>query len=190
MRGHIRQRSPGHWAIVIDVKTDSGQRKRKWHAFKGTKRQAQDECTRLLNELNNGSYIKPSKLTIARHLQNRLAQWEASGRIGGKTAERYRELIDNQIVPHIGDRLVQKLKPADIERWHGTLMTQGRKDGTGGISARTIRHAHRLLSTALKEAARHDLVTKNVAAIERAPKVVDEEVTIIGRLSRSVRACA
>lgn len=44
MKGHIRERSPGRWAIVIDVHDAAGKRKRRWHSFKGTKRQAQIEC--------------------------------------------------------------------------------------------------------------------------------------------------
>jgi hypothetical protein len=72
-------------------------------------------------------------------------------------------------VPFIGAKLVQKLKTIDIEGWHTMLKTQGRKDGKAGITSRTIGHAHRVLSKALKEAARHDLVLKNVASDEAAP---------------------
>jgi hypothetical protein len=44
MRGHLRERSAGHWAIVIDVRDPvSGERKRRWHSFKGTKREAQHQ---------------------------------------------------------------------------------------------------------------------------------------------------
>jgi hypothetical protein len=32
MKGHLRERSPGHWAIVIDVR-DPATGKRKWHGF-------------------------------------------------------------------------------------------------------------------------------------------------------------
>ena len=39
--------------------------------------------------------------------------------------------------------------------------------------------AHRLLSKALKEAERHDLIARNVAATEQPPKVEREEVTIL-----------
>jgi DNA-binding HxlR family transcriptional regulator len=60
---------------------------------------------------------------------------------------------------------LQKLKPTDIERWHATLKARGRKDG-GKLGARTIRHAHRLLSKVLKEAMRHDLVVRNAVAAE------------------------
>ena len=49
MKGHIRERSPGHWAIVLDVRDPAtSKRRRKWHAFAGTKRQAQNECARLM----------------------------------------------------------------------------------------------------------------------------------------------
>jgi integrase len=95
-----------------------------------------------------------------------------------RRAERYRELLDNQIAPHIGKASLQKLKPADIERWHTILKVRGRKDG-GELGARTIRHAHRLLSKALKEAMRHDLVLRNAAAVEPPPQVEAEEVVVL-----------
>ena len=37
MRGHIGERSPGQWAIVLDVgDPETGKRRRKWHSFRGT----------------------------------------------------------------------------------------------------------------------------------------------------------
>ena len=63
--GHIRQRSPGRWAIVIELRDPAaGKRRRKWHKFAGTKRKAQDECARLISELNGGLYIEPAKITV------------------------------------------------------------------------------------------------------------------------------
>ena len=69
MKGHIRERSPGHWAIVIELRDpESGKRRRKWHSFHGTKRQAQDECARLISELNGGLYIEPARITVGQFL--------------------------------------------------------------------------------------------------------------------------
>src|ERR1700752_5390575 len=132
MKGHIRERSPGHWAIVLSSGTGKS-RKLKWHSFKGTKRQAQAECARLIADLKDGSYVEPSRLTVADHLKARLEQWETSRKISAKTAERYGELINNQIIPYLGDRAVQKLTALDIENWHNGLASQGRKDGQGGL---------------------------------------------------------
>jgi integrase len=73
---------------------------------------------------------------------------------------------------------LQKLKAIDIEAWHNALTAGGRKNGKA-LSARTIGHAHRVLSKALKEAARFDLVMKNVASAEKPPKVAEDEVEIV-----------
>jgi hypothetical protein len=50
MKGSIRERSPGHWAIILDQR-DPATGKRKWHSFKGTKRQAETERSRLITEM-------------------------------------------------------------------------------------------------------------------------------------------
>lgn len=51
--------------------------------------------------------------------------------------------------------------------------------GNGDLSARTIGHAHRVLSKALREAAKNELVVKNVVAAESAPRVDNEEMAIV-----------
>jgi len=93
-----------------------------------------------------GSHVARSKVTVEAHTRARIDLWEKLGNISAKTAERYRELLDNQIVPHIGSKRMQKLLVLDIETWQAALLTNGRKDGNGGLSAMTIRYAHRLLS--------------------------------------------
>ena len=145
MKGHIRERSPGHWAIVIDVRDPhTGQRKRKWHSFKGTKKEAQVEKAKLIADLNRGSYVERSKTTVADFVRSRIDQWEAAEDISARTAQRYRELTENQIAPHIGAKPVQKLTRLDVERWHTILRN-------AGLTARTIGHAHRVLGKALRQ---------------------------------------
>ena len=66
MKGHIRERSPGHWAIVIDVRDpQTGKRKRRWHSFKGTKREAEIKRAELIAAIGRGDYVEPSKTTVA-----------------------------------------------------------------------------------------------------------------------------
>ena len=179
MKGHIRERSPGHWAIVIDEPSESGKRKQRWHSFKGTKREAQAKLHELIASIRKGDYVEPSKLTVAEYVRGRISQWAAAGEISPKTTERYTELLANQIGPHLGAKPIQKLRPADVESWHTALKTGGRKDGRGGVSNRTIGHAHRVLSKALRDAVRHNVVVKNVAAEEGAPAVDADEMIIL-----------
>jgi integrase len=172
MRGHLRERSPGHWAIVIDVRDPvAGRRKRKWHSFKGTKREAQIESAKLIAAIGKGDYIEPSKATVADFVRARIDQWEAAGDISTSTAERQRGLLTHQIAPHLGSKLLRKLRPLDIEAWHGALRES--------VSARTIGHAHRLLSKALRDAVKNDLASRNVCREQAAPKIENVEQVIV-----------
>ena len=182
MTGHIRPRGENSWELKFDIGRDekTGKRVTQFHTFKGTKKEAKLKLAELIAAVARGSYVTRTSLTTGEHVASRITQWEALEKITPKTAERYRELLANQIVPHIGTKPLQKLKPADIEQWHATLKTGGRKDGQGGLSARTIGHAHRLLSKALKEGMRHDLVVRNVATAEQPPRVEAEEIVILG----------
>jgi integrase len=180
MKGHIRQRGKNSWELKFDAGRDAtGKRAIKYHSFKGTKREAQAKLLELLATTARGSYVEPCKATVADFVRDRVSQWEAAGDISARTAERYRYLVENQIAPHIGAKLLQKLRPLDIEEWHTILRTKGRADGKTGITARTIGHAHRVLSKALSDALTNELVVKNVASAKPAPKVPDEEMVIV-----------
>jgi integrase len=173
MIGHIRERSPGHWAIVLDVADpQTGKRRRKWHSFQGTKREAQKECARLIASIGQGAYVERSRMSVAEFVASRIDQWQAAGDISARSAERYRSTASCQIAPHIGSRPLQKLTRLDLEAWHTALRN-------GGLAARTIGIAHRLLGTALRDAERDGLVVRNVAKFQRAPKVEAEEVVIV-----------
>jgi integrase len=172
MRGHIRERSPGHWAIVIDVRDPlTGKRRRKWHSFKGSKREAQVKCAELIAIAGRGDYFEPSKATVGDFVRKRIDQWEANGNITARTAQRYRQLVAHQIVPHLGTMVLRKLRPLDIEVWHTTLRAT--------VRARTIAHAHHVLSKALRDAARNDLVRRNVCTIQPAPRLEGTETAIV-----------
>ena len=87
-------------------------------------------------------------------------------------------MLTNQIVPHLGTKTLQKLKP-DIERWHTTLRNGGGADGKRGLAARTIGHAHRVLSKSFNDAVKNELIVKNIVKVHSAPKPPDEEMIIV-----------
>jgi len=55
------------------VDPQTGERKRRWHSFAGSKRQAQVECARLLTEINTGTSVDPSRITVDAFLERWLA---------------------------------------------------------------------------------------------------------------------
>src|SRR5262249_30031279 len=164
-RGHIRRRGQYSWELKFDAGRDhTGKRKIQYVSFKGTRREAQAKLTELLAAVGKGDYVEPSKIVIADFVRTRVDQWEAAGDISARTAQRYRQLIENQIVPHLGAKVLQRLRALDIENWHTMLRNGGRVRGQGSLAARTIGHAHRVLGKALKDAARNGLVSRNVVS--------------------------
>jgi integrase len=171
MKGHIRERSPGHWAIVLDVRDPAtGKRRRKWHTFAGTKRQAQIECARLIASIDGGTYLEPAKITVAAHMERWLEH--VRSQVSPKTFERYCGVVRGNILPALGAVLLTKLQPVQISEMYGKALSSGRRDGKGGLSAASVLYMHRLLKEALQVAVSEwRLLTLNPAASIRAPKV-------------------
>src|SRR5215831_19008020 len=173
MRGHIRRRGANSWELKFDAGRDhTGKRKIQYVSFKGTRREAQAKLTDLLAAIGQGDYVEPSKVTVIDFVRARVDQWEAAGNISARTAQRYRQLAENQIAPHLGNKQLQKLSRLDIEGWHTALRN-------GGLAARTIDHAHRVLSKALRDAERDDLISNNVCKLQKVPKVAQSEMVIV-----------
>jgi integrase len=170
MKGHMRERSPGKWAIVLDLADPvSGKRKRKWHAFSGTKREAQTECARLIAAMSGGSYTEPAKTTVAQFFERWLAHM--ASQVAPRTHERYSELALKNIVPLLGAVRLSGLRPEQIGTAYAKALANGRRDGAGGLSPRTVHHMHRILRQALAEAVRWRMLTTNAADLVNPPKV-------------------
>ena len=191
MKGHIRERSPGHWAIILDVQdAATGRRRRKWHSFKGTKRQAHEECARLVAAMKAGSYVEPSKITLAEFFDRWLNHIKPN--VSPRTLERYEEIAKKNLVPLLGAVSITKLRPIDISQAYATALTSGRRRGKGGLSARTVHHMHRVLSQALKQAVRWDLLLRSPCdRLEKKdrPKVEKKPVATIDA-AETVKAIA
>src|ERR1700742_1493354 len=103
MKGSIRERSPGHWAIILDQRDPAtGKRKRRWHSFTGTKRQAQVECARLISETHTGGALEPSRMTVWQFLDRFERDWLAT-HVTARSAERYAYALKH-VRRHLGDR--------------------------------------------------------------------------------------
>lgn len=169
MEGHIRERSSGRWAIVLDVRDpQSGKRRRRWHSFRGTKRQAESECARLISELQRGTYLEPNRILVSEYLEQWLSHIQSQ--VSPRTFERYSEIAKKNITPLIGAVRLTQLKPVQISAAYTKALKSGKRDRTG-LSARTVHHCHRILKQALKQAVRWQILAVNPADAVNPPKV-------------------
>jgi hypothetical protein len=64
MRGRIiKRKGSSNYTIVLQLGLDpsTGKRKQQWITTGASKREAERELSRLINSLDNGTFIKPSK---------------------------------------------------------------------------------------------------------------------------------
>ncbi|KQQ30938.1 integrase [Methylobacterium sp. Leaf125] len=170
MKGHIRERSPGRWAIILDAPDqETGKRRRKWHSFAGTKREAQKECARLITEMQGGDYVEPGKETLAKYLDRWLDNMRSQ--VSPRSHERYAELARKNVVPLLGSVILTKLRPEQISAAYSKALVSGRRDGSGGLSPRTVHHMHRILRQALSQAVQWRILARNPADAVGGPKV-------------------
>jgi len=172
MRGNITRRGKSSWRLKLDLASGTGQRQTIFVTVRGKRQDAERELTRLIATADNGSFIEPTKVTIADYMQ---AWLDGPHGLAGKTAERYRQLADHQIIPHLGALPLQKLRPQHVADWHTKLVTSGGKDGRA-LSPQTTLSAHRVLHRLLARAVEVELLTRNVTSAVKPPRVEETEV--------------
>ena len=191
-QGHIRQQGKGSWELKFDLGRDplTGKRITKYATFRGTKRKAQEELTRLLAHRNEGSYVDPTKMTLAAYLHHWLAA-DIDRRVAARTAIRHRGIVEKNIIPRLGHVPMRKLTAVHIEAFEAELQREGwvksRRQSRPapieklGLSAQTVQHIHRTLSQALSHAVRLGVLLKNPAAQVKPPRPERREIKILGK---------
>jgi integrase len=161
MKGHVRERGKGNWYAVLSMKDpQTGKRKVKFRSLPGCKRKrdAQTELAKLITQLQAGSFVDGGKITVAEFLDRWLGHVKIN--VSPRTFERYEELVKKNIAPALGAVPLSKLKAIQISEAYAKALTSGHHRG-GGLSARTVHHMHRVLSQALKQAVKWDLLMRS-----------------------------
>ena len=195
-QGHIRQRDARRWELKFDLGRDprTGKRLSRYVAFQGTKREAQAELNRLLNRRNEGTYVDPTKMSVAEYLEHWLAV-DIDRRVANKTAARHRGIVRHNIIPRIGALPLRKLTAVHIEALEAELQREGRqrhRDRRGAaLTAQTVLHVHRTLSQALEHAVKTEVLFRNPALQVRPPRPPGREIKILTKpeIAQVLRAC-
>ena len=162
-RGHVRKRG-NRWAVVVERGPDpiTGKRRQKWVSGFATKKEAEQEKTRLLREIDTSTDLDPTRMTTGEYLAHWL-ETVAHRRVRPTTFERYERAARVHITPHIGNVPLVKLSPPHLAGLYTAL-------GDAGLAANTLRNAHMVLHAALKSAVQWNMLPRNVADVEKPPR--------------------
>lgn len=170
MKGCVFKRGKTYSIIIETGRDINGKRQQKWFSGYKTKKEAEKEMVKLLNQLETNTFINPEKITLAEYLKQWLSDY-VEVNLAQKTIEGYKVNIERHIIPAIGSILLQKLQPIHIQRFYKEKLENGRINGKGGLSAKSVIYIHRVLRKALAQAVRMQLVPRNAADAVDLPRV-------------------
>jgi integrase len=170
MRGRVHRRGAG-WAYTVDLGRDpaSGKRRQKMKGGFRTRDEAEVGLDDVLGKVRAGLPVPSAKLTVGTFLTKRWLP-AISATVAPNTADSYTRMVETHLEPRIGNISLTALDGAHLTALYGELSRSGRKDGKGGLSARTVRLAHVTMHRALRDALRWGLVARNAADAADVPR--------------------
>lgn len=133
----------------------------------GRKVDAERFLAGLLAEMNRGNYLDPAagKVSVAEFA----GVWVGGvSHLKESTAERYRGIVRNHVVPRWGSTGLSAVAPSDVASWVGELME-------AGLRPSTVRQVHRVFSLIMDLALRDGRIGRNPAVGVRLPRAVRDE---------------
>ena len=160
-RGHIRKRGNGY-SVVVELPKDpvTGKRQQRWLTAK-TKREAEKLLAQTQNELDRGTYIDPSNVSLAEYLSSWLDAIRNSVRPSSHI--RFKGIVNNHFIPELGSIPLSKLSPIHMQQFYASLLQSG-------LSSSTVALYHNVLHLALEQAVKWQLVPRNVCDAVDAPR--------------------
>ena len=108
------------YSVRYKYKDHSGKPCEGWESFK-TKKEAQERKITVEKELLDGTFLVPDTMTVEEMLYKWIPIQSTKHKSTPKTYTQSVAMVQNLIVPYIGNRKVQELRTYDIEKFYATL---------------------------------------------------------------------
>lgn len=169
--GSVKRDRSGRWFFVVDA-TPAGSPKRKQVYRRGfkTKKHALDALDEAKSALRTGSFVEPSRETVAAFLRGWIDT--ASTRLRPSTAYSYRRNLERHVIPRIGATPLQALDASALNKMYAELLASGANltRRADGLSARSVGYIATIVKSALSDAVKLGLIARNPAERSTPPK--------------------
>lgn len=120
----ISKRRNGSFTVRIDVdRLTSGKRRKRTIGTYATKKEAERAEREALSAKDRGIDLAPQTVTVTTLVERYVADRETE--CAAKTLERYHEILERHVKPHIGSLLFPKLRPPHVAAWIAMLRKKG-----------------------------------------------------------------
>jgi hypothetical protein len=132
-----------------------------------TRREESKELRTALASIDAGTYVASSRMTVQAYLSTWLDGLRTERR--PSTVACYRKYVRLHVVPHVGGVRMDQLTSAHLTATYRRLEAEGRAEGTGGLSLRTVRYVHAIMHKALADAVEASTLAINPADKSKPP---------------------
>ncbi|HMO82324.1 MAG TPA: site-specific integrase [Pyrinomonadaceae bacterium] len=154
MAGTITKKAENKWQIRVFLGRDAnGKTKHFNKTIEGTKRQAQQFLTAKLRERDLGIFVEPSSQLLSKYLDDWLVE-VAKPRVRESTFSSYEMIVRNYVKPKIGMKRLSEVDARQVQMLYSDLIARG-------LSPRTVRYTHSVLSSAMDQAVKWKLIIQN-----------------------------
>ena len=180
--GSIRKRKDGRWegryTAGHDPETGNAIYK---NVLGRSQAEVKEKLKQAIEETQALDVTKAGKYTVGEWMEVWFQDY-AKIKVRPSSHQTYQGYIHNHIRPNIGDIPLEKLTSLDLQKFYKKLLVQGRVDRVEakgqpkGLSAKTVRNIHQILSSALKLAQEQRLILTNPAEGCALPRVEHQEM--------------
>ncbi len=169
MAGQIKKRNENTWLVRIFLGRDAtGKRKYFNKTIHGTKKDAQKYLTAKLREKDLGVFIEPSSISLSDYLDKWLEEI-AKPRIRESTFSSYKAVIENYVKKTLGSKRLCDIQAYEVQKLYNDLSNRG-------LSSRTVRYAHVVFSSAMKQAIKWKMLMQNPCELCELPRLEKTEI--------------
>ena len=173
MRGSIHKRGKTYSIVYRVTDPTTGKSKQVWRGGFTTKKAAEDELKEVVQTIDGGVYVSPTKQTFGEYLENdwlpSLDNLVAGGKLKPTTVSFYRDLTNSHVIPRLGGVPLRGLDAGALNACYRDLLASGRIHGEGGLSRTSVHAVHVTISRALRDAVKLGKVARNVASLADGP---------------------
>lgn len=153
------------------------ERRQRWLEGHQRKKDAQACLNTVLAEMQQGTYVQPSRQTLAEFA----AEWIPAVKVTVResTWASYRSNLTLHVLPKLGHLQLRSLSASHLNSQYAELLESGRRDGKG-LSPRTVQYVHVILHRCLKDAVRWGRLARNPADFADPPRHTRPELSVWG----------
>jgi len=168
MKGFVRKRKDGRWEGRVELPPDTDGNRRRKYVYADRRQECQRMVNELIYKLETSDFADAGRLTVNAYLEKWFEVYKQH--LAGSTAQGYRNYVFNHMLPYFGQTKIKELKPIHIEQFYNVERKKYKE--------KTVLQTHHILSIALQDAVKNNLITKNPCALVKAPSPDEYEITV------------